>query len=442
MLLKEGMKRVSLLLKTIFVAVLTHSIAEAREVPFSVNDMAVLMPLDATSGAPKFKVLVADPTWNVLSKENFSKIIASAERTGIFVNDKIRNPNNWYLVGVRYSPCTIFAGSSPRCVEQMRFVFQPFKALRSAGFDDYALHVAFNFASGATPQLTTLLDSFRTLKNQFNGKLANKTLKPHPLLSSSEGSAYFRALENQIIVKHVSKRFASGATFMGLGIDPETKEDAPHDWRFFSGQIDTQGHWNLTNLPNGSPSTFQQLTITTPEDGESGSGFVTNTPPIKGQAQVLSGDAAKFAESSLTIFDMRKTNDHNVDCASCHFADSNIFSPSLDKDSKLAFTRSLTSIFSGRKRMTELVINKDLQAGMKPSEFPVPRLFGYLDQNALVGERLVLDMATSVEQANQLFGLKETPQCPTESQRKKFVDCLYFGTYSATVSQCLKDACY
>src|SRR4051794_40224084 len=80
------------------------------EVPFSVNDFAILLPIDKITNLPKPTITVDSMSWKILSTKNFEEILKTADTKGVFLNQKLRSPKNWYLVGTRYSPCTIFSG--------------------------------------------------------------------------------------------------------------------------------------------------------------------------------------------------------------------------------------------------------------------------------------------------------------------------------------------
>lgn len=418
---------------------LLTGLAHAKEAPFSANDLAILFPVDPQTQTPLQIVTLKTADWKLLSEANFKAILQTAEKNQIFLNEKLKKPENWHLVGLRYAPCTIFVGKQLPCTEQIRFVLQPLRALRPSGFDDYSMHIVFNYKDLPAAVNSPRLESFRLLKNQFGAAQLNKTLKPNTLLASDQGKKYFQALQSEVIAKHINNRSASLVTFMGLAHFKEINEEDPHDWRFFAGRLDKNNQWVVENLPTGHMQTVQSAKIE--EEG----GFVFNIKPIKGQENLMSNVSTEESlRAALNILKMNKTNDHNVDCASCHFADAFVFPVMLDETpaEKNKFIQRLKDLFKNNSRMTEVVINNDIHVGRHASEFPIPRVFGYLDGSPLISQRAVLDNATSVEQANKVLGLTVTPVCSTDAQRTKFLDCLYFGKMEENVSSCLKKACY
>lgn len=423
-------------------------LSAAKEAPFSINDLAILFPMDVAKNLPKPAISISSDRWKILSQNNFKVVLKAAESKDVFLNEKLRDPKNWYLVGMRYSPCTIFYGRTNPCTEQLRYVFQPIDSVRIEegvkGFDDYAIHVVFNFNNSLNPVRTPILDGFRKIKNQFGAPLVNKTLKPHAVLAGKQSEKYSDALEETIIKPFINNRSASVVTFMGLG-KLDINRDDPHAWIFFAGQVDQQGLWQLSNLPSSHAQNFELFKILEEEESlpVNSAGFHTNIQAIPGQNQLVLG-SQHDANVVLNILDMRKTNDHNVDCASCHVADREFFIRGLygNSSEKEKFKKDLFNMFKSRKRLTEIVLNRDIQVGLKGSEFPIPRIFGYLDQTPIISQRMVQDMAISVEQANQLTGLKEVPQCPLDSQRLAFIECLYLSDSGGSVSQCLQKACF
>lgn len=416
--------------------------SQANEIPFSANDLAIMFPLNPSTNLPKQPVNLVTPGWQILSQQNFTAVMAAARTHDVFLNDKLTDIRNWYVVAMRYAPCTIFAGQSPNCKEQIRFVLQPHNAIRGNGFDDYAMHVIYNYNQSPSPQPSPRLESFRRLKNEFGAAVSNKTLKPSPILDSDKGAAYLTRLQQEVIATHVLPQKAGVVTFMGLANfnEPGMSGEDPHDWRFFAGELNAAGVWQNTQLPTGHQASFQQFKI------EDEGGFIFNINPIAGQPSLMvpSSNTEDDIRAAVASLDMRKTNDHNVDCASCHMADRYMFSPAMD-DTPAAirrFMRDMNTLIGDNKRITEVVINPDIHVGKNGSEFPIPRIFGYLDGSALISQRMVIDNAISVSYANQMLQLNVVPQCTGPGKREAFLRCLYFGEFGATVTQCLRQHCF
>ena len=414
--------------------------AQASELPFSANDLAMLLPLNE-AGEPLFKVRAGDPNLKILSEQNFNEVIAEAGRRHVFLNDKVRDPKNWYLVGVRYNPCEIFAGDVKPCKEQIRFVFQSHNNVReSGGFDDYAIHVVYVYNEGKSPELSPRLESFRALKNAFGKQTAGRTLQVHPVLKSAAGAQYFKMLSEEVIAKHVSNRHATLLTFMGIGMgDSNSGERDDDDWRFMKGDVDASGSWKATSLPTGHKESMQRMSLSEEEMD-----LITNLKPISGQPFLFGNGSRSVDKEVSLIIEARKTNDHNVDCASCHIADRMGYPPGREYEpaEKAKLVRMTMGLLKSRARVSEVLVNDELQTGRQGYEVPLPRIFGYLDAKAAIALRMSVDNSTATEAANKLLKLEEKPQCASDAQRKAVIECVFFGYgQDGNADKCIKKIC-
>lgn len=429
----------------VLIAFLLSPLIYAAEAPFSANDLAFLLPLDENNNnLPKQPITVGDAQFKIVSSKVLHNILATAQNHKVFLNADLRNPARWYLVGFRYSPCIQFAGKDLPCTEQIRFVFQPHDSERKTpggGFDDYALHVIYNFAQGKTAQHTPRLASFNKLKLAANGATLDSPLQVHPILNSPAAPAYLAMIKTEIIDKHVAIRNPDNVTFMGLEAVKDNTGAISADsdrWIFMHGVVNTRGEWSLTNLPIGVPIKTETLRLTEDEMSlESSLG--KNLPKI-----TLMRHEPNYLETSMKIFDGSRTNDHNVDCASCHIADRMVFVPGLALETpkeRTAYLEKIYPMIKDRARVSEILIDTYLHAGMKATEVPLPRIFGYLDAAPAISQRMVVDNALAVESANQLLKLQVTPQCEGKPKRIKLLECLVFDNYTATLNECMAKAC-
>lgn len=416
-----------------FIVTLFYSTLSYSETPFSANDLSILFPLKDSSSM-KYDISISSSSWGVVSSDAFTQVINTAELQNVFLNSKLKDPKIWKLVALRYTPCNHLAGEILDCSEQIRFVYQPMSALiDNYGLDDYAIHVIYEFGRSKEAEITTRLNSFRELKNSFSSNL-NKPLQVHPILSSISGDAYVNSLKVKVIDRHINNLNPTKITFMGLKKTKlqNGKFEANHDeWVFFSGDIDNKGSWFITLLPTSAIHKSQILTA----DPESEEGIFSSIKRPISKFSLFGKN--NIMENAVDILNPLKSNDHNVDCASCHIADRYVFPPLIENGNNLL--DQITWMVKDQNRLTEVLIDNSIHVGRRGSEFPIPRVFGYMDIRAAISQRVVMDTALATKQANQLYSLKEDLLCSSNSNDNVML-CLYIDNTDLTT--CLEKYCY
>lgn len=398
----------------LFFAILSASNTQA-ETPFSTNDLTILIPLSKT-GLPTFKVNAGERKLPLFTAKHFQQVLDGAKAEGTEFIPEMLVTHNWFLTGIRYTPCAFFVGKEKPCEEQIRLVYQYFdhNSIPVSGWSDYVIHVVYILQKSVNAQLTPVLKSFKELKNTFSSSTLNKPLGVHPILRSSRGSEYWEKLSGNVLHPLISKS-PSLITFMGFG----TGGPGSDHWIFLKGDI-KNGEWTINKLPVGSPHTSEQIVL-----DEDAFELRSNIVLPKKYINFFSYNAAPKDSftAALTILDQSKINDHNVSCANCHMADRVAYAY-FSEDPKNQFMKIAQSM-KNSDRVTERLIENKYHEGRKPFEISSFRMFGYRDREPIISQRTVNDAAMASYQANSVISASEKSQCPKMEDRFRLVSCLY-----------------
>ncbi len=416
----------------------SETVEQAQEL--SANDLAFLMPLESDRNIPRQVVAVADPDYGILSEGNFREIIATSRRQAVFVDNNIANSNNWLLVSFRYSPCIHFVGEEQACKEQIRFVFQPIeRGNEGLSFRDYAMHVVYEYKGTSQPENSDVLASFRALNLLSGGLNEDQPLQPHPVLKNPNfNSTYFEFIKNSIIAKYVKTQKPKVVTFMGLGVDQSGNLNRGL-WHFFAGQVNSGGLWQLHNLPTGGTERVVDLGFF-----NNGSLSTNLSQSREVQFNLFEGNNVNNPTLHTNIFNPISTNDHNTDCASCHVTDNQIFRRNavLQTSQNSQFSNSFFDQIDRIGRISEVLVDNRYRGGHSVPDEIVTRIFGYMNAEPVISQRMVNSNAFAVKSANNLAGLTiPRRQCHTQQERQQVSQCLLSGNIRETLRGCIERFC-
>jgi hypothetical protein len=403
----------------------------------SANDLSFLLPLNSfDQNKPKQKVTIADTSFDILTQSNFQSILQAAQNNKVFLNNQISNPNNWYLVSFRYSPCIHFSGTANPCKEQIRFIFQPHEGEGSTRYLDYAIHVTYELSSGIEPVRSEMMEAMLALRALSGSKTANRPLQVHPVLNDENLSKnYFDFLKLAIFGRFIKGKSPFATTFMGLGRDQQGQMNRG-EWNFLFGKMNSSGQWVHSELPTGGghgvvTMGFNQGNLST---------NLANDPSVKFN---LFSSGITPSLTSLNIFNAVATNEHNVDCASCHVSDNRSFlkNSNVNASEINNFSNNFFDQVKNANRMSEVMVDNRFRGARAVPNEVVTRIFGYMNSAPIISQRVVNDNALAVESVNAVLGALEPVQCSDEVSRKKVVDCLLLGQDQMTVSACIAINC-
>lgn len=101
--------------------------------------------------------------------------------------------------------------------------------------------------------------------------------------------------------------------------------------------------------------------------------------------------------------------------------------------------KQLTWMTKDQPRLSEVLIDNSIHVGRVGSEFPIPRIFGYLDTRAAVSQRAVMDTSFAVSTLNDLYFLKPQKQCTNARADEKVMLCLFITNES--LETCMESYC-
>lgn len=434
------------------------------DAPVSPNDMAFLFPL-SSQGRPQPFVSLSSQR-DIPGQGNFERIMNRARAEGVFSAPAIDDPNNWAMVSFRYTPCEFFVGQENPCKEQVRFVYQPMNLTpgEEGTFLDFSLHVTYEFNATESATPSELMAAVYKLREAAGGKTDGQPLSVHPVLVDRIDRAnYFNEILNNIWRPFIFDRDPKAITFMGLGRQPDGNVNLA-DWRFMFGTIDGFGRWNQQLLPDGSGRDIEILTI------DPNSQFLVSNIDDNTEFNILTGGRVNESAAAGALLP-QVSNEHNVNCASCHTVDNQVLRSS--EMSVAANTRLDMFTFDRDQFVTELVnligedddVNANLisnqfkggmfstaagtpQVGPTPPEVEVvTRMFGYMHGEPVISQRMAFDNGMAVNTMNRAIRMNEVAISSNERScsgfRKSFavMSCLFDGDVNTSLDQCVATSC-
>jgi hypothetical protein len=438
---------------------------KSLEQPLSANDVAFLFPLDANDRPVPLVTLQDEPA--IPGEGNFQRIVDQTGAQGTFFGDQqsiLRDADEWALVSFRYSPCVNFEGTEGPCKEQIRFVYQPM-AGDGTGLLDFSLHVTYEYNASDAPQASEITQAFVDLRDEdAQGATDGISLRVHPVLSDEANrEAYFNAIFEKIWRPFVLDRNPKAITFMGLGIDANDPNAVNlGEWRFFFGAIDDTGAWNLETLPDGSGQNVEVL-------GIDGNGLLTSNITSGVEFNILEGQQVEEATAAAILLP-QVSNEHNVNCASCHIVDNQILRnrPARIDNTNFVngggnltfdqFNRNLLQNLDNVEGLENYLIDNSLRGGLFtladgiPQDGPVPpedevvtRMFGYMHKQPVVSQRMAFDNGMAVNAVNSIMGADRLSangaSCSDTAAQLEVFSCLFEGGFGTSLDQCLQQSC-
>ncbi|RZA26836.1 MAG: hypothetical protein EOP10_02285 [Proteobacteria bacterium] len=298
-------------------------LALAQSAGLDINDVAVLLPLDAQKQVFP-NITLAGETPLVL-KANLDEVLTAAFTLGIKAptgTSSITELKDYVITSFRYDPCAPKDHMGPEvsdCLAEVRLIAQPHDTF---GPSDTALHLIYQVGdSSPQPGDEVLADLFKIkakAQELLHMSSSGLPLDVHPLLSAAykSGNLDVAALYENFIRKHARPDRLKKITMMGLG--------GQTHWIFFGGNV-VDGKWVQDQIPNQSDNTKMAVEldlnstdvfIPAPLDIlVSTFGFFRRELLLDGQITKIRSEVAKIENPSLT-------NRNNSDCLSCHTATS------------------------------------------------------------------------------------------------------------------------
>ena len=429
--------------------------------PLSPNDLAFLFPID-DQGEP-FPRITLDSEPNIPGSGNFTQIGTASRAQGIFFDNLIADPDNWAMVGFRYSPCILFVGTENPCKEQMRFIYQPFDP-GDAAFADFSMHVVYEFAAGDNPLSEEVLQAMVALRDTTDGETSNLPLGVHPILQDeATRREYFNNIRNLLWRPFIFDQSPKAITFMGLADDGNGGAN-PGEWRFIMGETNNSGVWELKDLPDGSGEQVEILGIG--QDPSNAGNLISNINQ-NDDFNILTGNVVSERRAAAALLP-QVTNEHNLNCASCHVVGSQIIRDTRSRLDITGFnfdqfaesivnfldedTQSFgTNLFSNQLKSGFFTTAAGIptEGPVAPEEEIVTRMFGYMHSQPVVSQRMAFDNALAVRDANRLLGGDASStlnsgslgSCDTFTKQVEALTCLFTGDFNTDLNQCIQQAC-
>lgn len=428
------------MLSIILALVLTKLSPCDPQIPFSANDLAILLPVEKAFSDSE-GLSLGNTNLGFPSSANLAQILIAAVKEGAYVDSSLKSEKHWKLISFRYAPC-IFTGKQRNpCEEQVRLVFQPKDLdLQRPAFRDYSIHVIYVLSEGNKPVKSEFLTFFQELKVLANGATLDLQLQIHPLLAQggSNSFKYWSKIQSGLFQSLLAKRSPKKITMMALGkLESEGKEEQRDDhWIFLTGNV-KNGDWVQTTLPTGIPETVEHSIVNTDED-------IYN---LKNRSEVpfnLMVDGIKEQAVAKSIMNPRVAHDGNATCVSCHRADIHLLFSGLvfDKQEQTPiWTNSILEILRSNSRITEVLPRLKNLPGFTPVDAALFRMFGYINDHPVISLRTATDNSKAVEEANLLSGLTPKSQCKSDKERTEVLECLLNNGFDSTVQACVKQIC-
>lgn len=241
-------------------------------VPLDVNDVSYMWPpalfkSDATKLLPLAQLVPAGVFQEIIGFSQGEKLQDQTLPTPVKMPVSVAEIENWYIVSMRIDPCAPGGRSSvpglEACLQEIRFVAQPFSYDGVWEYYDFAFHIIFQISEGS-PQESVLFKELLTklvelkIQNQAYGIETNGVpLKIHPGFKR----AAFRNELHANLLTLLKKYKLRKITFSGA----ETEEGP---WVFFQGLILKQ-HYQLEPDPTLRHQAFGEITPELPGKGGS-----------------------------------------------------------------------------------------------------------------------------------------------------------------------------
>jgi hypothetical protein len=440
--------------------------------PVYPNDTAFLFPVSENRPQP-FVSLASEP--EIPGQGNFQRIIDAAVREGVFFGGTLADPNNWAMVGWRYTPCEFFVGEENPCREHVRFIYQPMDVSgNNEGMLDFSLHVVYEYQANEVATPSELMAAMYQLREAADGKTDGLPLGVHPVLQDRiDRAVYFNRMRRNIWEPFVFDRPPTLITFMGLAAtgDPQNPVDLG-DWRFIFGTTEAFGRWTQQQLPDGSGRFMERLFVDQTGTSETNPNFGDLFSNINEPTQfnILTGGRVNESTAAAVLLP-HVTNDHNVNCAGCHVVDSQIIRNTNSRLSGVRngnfsmdqFSAEISGIledFDGGANFNNYLVSNEFKGGLfteaagspsfgglAPEERVVTRMFGYKNTEPVISQRMAFDNGMAVNEFNKAIRMADrateltTNSCSGFEPALRVMVCLFGGDLNTSLDQCIAQSC-
>ncbi len=437
--------------------------------PVYPNDLAFLFPLNA-DGRPQPFVSLASQQ-DIPGEGNFQEIVDTAQREGVFFSDVLEDPNNWAMVGFRYTPCEFFAGQDKPCKEHVRFIYQPMNVnVPGAGFLDFSMHVTYEFKESDAATPSSLMAAIYKLREAADGKTDGLPLQVHPvLLDRVDRAVYFNQIFNTVWKPFIFDRDPTAITFMGLGRNGNDVNQG--EWRFLFGRVGSFGRWVHEELPDGSGEMVEVLSVDQ-QQGSPTAGNLFSNIDDNTEFNILTGGPVRESAAAGALVP-QVSNEHNVNCASCHTADSQVIRDALARSFTDSSQSRLNTVNFSMDQFAQDIINfmgdesgfvsnltsNEFRGGMfrtpdvpavdpafPPQEEVVTRMFGYMHAQPTISQRMSFDNGMAVNAMNKAIRMDQRFEeagrtCSDFRQAFAAMTCLLDGDFNTSLDQCIAQSC-
>lgn len=373
----------------------SFSMARASEPHWGLNDVSILFPIAEREALRELPQLETEGAFGVLLPKTYrAKLpqLLPVEQTETF--------RNLRLVAARIDPCfPSDASSSPLCLKQIRFVWQPIVQQNGVHVaQDTALHTFYALSDDEFSRLLTELKMIRIEAGIPNARMSEK-LDVHPLLKAKGLTGrYFQELK-RVLLHFTGQRNLSRVTFM-------TNHMNNNVWDF--GGLDIEnGEAKAITIPRiektlqrivngavhfGQPTFFTGGIVPAPTQTDDNVTLLASNSrairPIEDEEVI-----EKAAQAAVRIQNPDRHNPNTMDCVSCHVA-------------QTAFRfadRQFPWLLLARRHSGEAFLSQNFSLAnttSDPNRTDNLRAFGYFEQMPAISQRVINESARVAERLN------------------------------------------
>lgn len=366
--------------------VIGPGLAFAQSVDFGLNDLSILLPLPQSGREEQALLRTQDGAWEnpLMQSWVFDRL------PQLIINDpdpelRLRQLR---VIALRFDPCFSEGDAPTACRRQIRLVFQPVSQDVGKWMTfDVAIHAFYDFSEA---EWKNVLQDWKSTAVGHK----NEALQIHPLIKQQGLLGPHWQKIKQLILKHCGWKNITRIT-------ASTTNNFGMQWTFVGFDVDARKQLRPIVIPR-TEKTIQIFFANLGNLNEfSGSYF----PPPQGDA-----DLAAFVKSSVKakqimteeqllqimgqvqkFEDPRKTNPGNVDCVSCHIAQ--------------------TVHGWGRRHLSDLLSKENVfpsswnlqNMSVQPFFINRVRAFGYFLDEPLFSQRVIHETALVADQIQQAF---------------------------------------
>lgn len=352
---------------------------------WTLNDVSILLPLPK---AGEFSLLLSPTSKSIQGEllpwsiyENLPQLIAGVDRRVTYPDLKV--------IAIRLDPCFRETGPT-ECQRQIRMVWQPVLASSSESITaDAAVHTFYDLSP---TEWTNLLQSIQPLTSDD----MNVSLDVHPRIRAEGlGGEYWSRLR-EILLQFAGEKNLTRATSMSVNMMGSI-------WVFTGFDIE-DGVMTRMQIPRQSKvvqgvlvdiDNLSEMFIQVRPDLDAPASWLSLIANSKDSAINMKPEEIKEAlRESLRLENPRLTNTANVDCASCHVAQTAHFWGEI----RFPKWNSKAEAESYKNQSVNLE-NRSLRRGFSNRL----RAFGYFVDEPVISQRLINESAETLIAIQSVF---------------------------------------